>query len=45
MPILWRRLDRPGHESARIFSRDSRYRYESADGRFIRELEVEEAGS
>lgn len=25
MPILWRRLDRPGHESARIFSRDSRW--------------------
>jgi uncharacterized protein len=24
MPILWRRLDRPGHESARIFDRDSR---------------------
>jgi uncharacterized protein len=25
MPILWRRLDRPGHESARICSRDSRW--------------------
>jgi len=25
LPILWRRLDRPGHESARIFSRDSRW--------------------
>ncbi|HKH49150.1 MAG TPA: putative glycolipid-binding domain-containing protein [Thermoanaerobaculia bacterium] len=25
MSILWRRLDRPGHESARIFSRDSRW--------------------
>src|SRR5215207_9652506 len=25
MPILWRRLDRPGHESARIFSQDSRW--------------------
>ncbi len=25
MPILWSRLDRPGHESARIFSRDSRW--------------------
>jgi hypothetical protein len=24
-PILWRRLDTPGHESARIFSRDSRW--------------------
>lgn len=25
MPILWRRLDRPGHESARIFSQDSHW--------------------
>jgi len=25
MPSLWRRLDRPGHESARIFSLDSRW--------------------
>jgi hypothetical protein len=24
-PILWHRLDTPGHESARIFSRDSRW--------------------
>jgi uncharacterized protein len=25
VPILWRRLDTPGHESARIFSRESRW--------------------
>lgn len=43
--VVWKRQDLPGHEACPVLPLDKElYRYESAGGRFVAEVTVDDAG-